>query len=87
MFGCLNHPVTDPILKVGRKNDFRRLMMPSISMCYGILIKMFYEDHAPLHLHEEYGKYELFRHFTKQKTAPHFGALFVYTNVYNMNRF
>ena len=33
--------------------------MPTISMFYGILIKMFFDDHAPLHFHAEYGEYEL----------------------------
>lgn len=33
--------------------------MPTISMFYGILIKMFYDDHAPPHFHAEYAEYEL----------------------------
>lgn len=33
--------------------------MPTISMFYGILIKMFFDDHAPPHFHAEYGEYEL----------------------------
>jgi hypothetical protein len=33
--------------------------MPKISMFYGILIKMFFDDHAPPHFHAEYRDYEL----------------------------
>ncbi|MGL4497693.1 MAG: DUF4160 domain-containing protein, partial [Chroococcales cyanobacterium] len=33
--------------------------MPSISQFYGILIRMFYNDHAPPHFHAVYGEYEL----------------------------
>jgi len=29
--------------------------MPTISQFYGILIRMFYDDHAPPHLHAQYG--------------------------------
>ncbi len=29
--------------------------MPEISRFYGIVIKMFHNDHAPPHLHAEYG--------------------------------
>lgn len=31
--------------------------MPVISRFYGILIKMFFGDHAPPHFHAEYGEY------------------------------
>ena len=33
--------------------------MRRISIFYGILIKMFFDDHAPPHFHAEYGEYEL----------------------------
>lgn len=33
--------------------------MPVISQFYGILIRMFYNDHAPPHFHAVYGEYEL----------------------------
>ncbi|MDD5267811.1 MAG: DUF4160 domain-containing protein [Methylococcales bacterium] len=33
--------------------------MPTISMFYGIIIKMFFDDHALPHFHAEYGEYEL----------------------------
>lgn len=33
--------------------------MPTISMFYGILIKMFFDDHVPPHFHAEYGENEL----------------------------
>lgn len=29
--------------------------MPTISTFYGILIKMYFNDHAPAHFHAEYG--------------------------------
>lgn len=32
--------------------------MPEICRFYGIVIKMFYEDHLPPHFHAEYGEYE-----------------------------
>lgn len=31
--------------------------MPVVSSFYGILIKMFFSDHAPLHFHAEYGEH------------------------------
>jgi hypothetical protein len=31
--------------------------MPTISMFYGILIRMYWNDHAPPHFHVEYGEY------------------------------
>ena len=33
--------------------------MPVIAQFYGILIRMFYNDHAPAHFHALYGEYEL----------------------------
>ena len=33
--------------------------MPEISRFYGIVIKMYYNDHAPPHLHAEYGSAEM----------------------------
>lgn len=32
--------------------------MPEISRFYGIVIKMFYDDHPPPHFHAEYGSYK-----------------------------
>ena len=32
--------------------------MPTISSFYGILIRMFYNDHAPPHFHARYGGFE-----------------------------
>jgi hypothetical protein len=32
--------------------------MPTISTFYGILIQMFWRDHAPPHFHALYGEYE-----------------------------
>lgn len=33
--------------------------MPTISMFYGILIQMFFNDHAPPHFHALYAEYEV----------------------------
>jgi hypothetical protein len=33
--------------------------MPTISRFYGIIIRMFYDDHMPPHFHAAYGEYEL----------------------------
>jgi hypothetical protein len=33
--------------------------MPEISRFYGIVIKMYHADHAPPHLHAEYGSSEM----------------------------
>ncbi|MBI3538390.1 MAG: DUF4160 domain-containing protein [Chloroflexi bacterium] len=32
--------------------------MPQISEFLGIVIKMYFNDHAPAHFHAEYGEYE-----------------------------
>jgi hypothetical protein len=32
--------------------------MPTISIFYGVLIRMFFNDHAPPHFHARYGKFE-----------------------------
>ena len=32
--------------------------MPTISTFYGILIRMFFNDHAPAHFHARYGEFE-----------------------------
>ncbi len=33
--------------------------MPTISFFYGIMIQMFWKDHAPPHFHARYGKYKV----------------------------
>jgi hypothetical protein len=33
--------------------------MPEISRFLGIVIRMFYRDHAPPHFHAEYGEFEI----------------------------
>ena len=33
--------------------------MPEISRFYGLVIKIFYDDHNPPHFHAEYGEYEV----------------------------
>ena len=32
--------------------------MPTISMFYGILIQMFWDEHAPPHFHATYGEFK-----------------------------
>jgi len=32
--------------------------MPTISIFYGIIIRMFFEEHAPPHFHAQYGEYK-----------------------------
>ena len=32
--------------------------MPTISMFYGIIIRMFFDEHAPPHFHAEYGEFK-----------------------------
>ena len=32
--------------------------MPTISIFFGIVIRMFYSDHAPPHFHAQYGEYK-----------------------------
>jgi hypothetical protein len=38
--------------------------MPTISMFYGIIIQMFWDDHAPPHFHALYGEYEVLINIT-----------------------
>lgn len=33
--------------------------MPELARFYGIIIRMFHRDHAPPHLHAEFGEYEI----------------------------
>jgi hypothetical protein len=32
--------------------------MPTVSMFYGIIIRMFFDEHAPPHFHAEYGEFK-----------------------------
>ena len=32
--------------------------MPTLSVFYGIVIRMFYDDHAPPHFHAQYGEHK-----------------------------
>ena len=34
--------------------------MPTLSTFYGIVIRMYYSDHAPPHFHALYGEHEVF---------------------------
>jgi hypothetical protein len=38
-----------------KRGLFLILAMPEISRFFGIIIKMFFKDHAPPHFHVEYG--------------------------------
>jgi hypothetical protein len=38
--------------------DNKRFLMPTISEFYGIVIRMYFNDHAPPHFHVIYGEYE-----------------------------
>jgi len=40
--------------------------MPEISRFLGIVIRMFYEDHAPPHFHAEYGDYKVLIEITSR---------------------
>ncbi len=35
-----------------------RYALPTISTFYGIVIRMFYNDHAPPHFHVQYGEFQ-----------------------------
>lgn len=37
--------------------------MPTISMFYGILVRMYYDDHQPPHFHAFYGDYKAIFNF------------------------
>jgi Domain of unknown function (DUF4160) len=39
------------------KNIFLNLNVPEVSRFYGIIIRMFFNDHAPPHFHAVYGNY------------------------------
>lgn len=32
--------------------------MPTISIFYGIIVRMFYDEHAPPHFHAQYGEFK-----------------------------
>jgi hypothetical protein len=38
--------------------------MPEISRFYGLVIKIFFDDHNPPHFHAEYGEYEVLINIT-----------------------
>ena len=38
--------------------------MPEVSHFYGIVIKMYFNEHLPPHFHAEYGEYEALIHIT-----------------------
>lgn len=35
------------------------VLMPEVSRFYGLVIKIFYDDHNPPHFHAEYGEYRV----------------------------
>jgi hypothetical protein len=40
------------------KPAIKELKMPTISIFFGIYIRMFFDDHMPPHFHAEYGEYK-----------------------------
>lgn len=46
--------------------------MPEISRFLGIIIRMYYRDHAPPHFHAEYGEYEVTVEITTGVVTGHF---------------
>jgi hypothetical protein len=42
--------------------------MPTISMFYGIIIRMFVQEHQPPHFHATYGEFEATFNFDGEKT-------------------
>jgi hypothetical protein len=52
--------------------------MPEISRFFGIVIRMFYNDHAPPHFHAEYGEHEVLLEIETLNVyagQPHIGML------------
>ena len=39
-------------------NDKIRITMPQISQFFGIIIRMFYDEHNPPHFHAQYGEFD-----------------------------
>ena len=39
--------------------------MPEVSRFYGIVVRIFYDDHNPPHLHAEYGEHEVLVNITR----------------------
>jgi hypothetical protein len=54
MSRCLSFGVD---LVYGEQSLFLQFAMPTISMFYGILIQMFWDEHAPPHFHATYGEF------------------------------
>lgn len=46
------------LLFVYTNKSIRLQLMPTISMFYGIIIAMYYNDHNPPHIHAKYNEYE-----------------------------
>lgn len=44
--------------KYAEQDSFRSPQMPEISRFYGIVIRMFFREHAPPHFHASYGEEE-----------------------------
>ena len=51
----LTDPTLTRILRLVVASATRARFMPTISQFYGIVIRMFYDDHAPPHFHAQYG--------------------------------
>ena len=41
--------------------------MPEVSRFYGIVVKIFYDDHHSLHFHAEYGEHEALVNINRAK--------------------
>jgi hypothetical protein len=63
------------------------LVMPEISRFLGIVIRMFYRDHAPPHFHAEYGEHEITVEIETGEVNGHFprralGAVLEWTELH-----
>jgi hypothetical protein len=47
--------------------------MPTISVFYGIMIQMFWDDHAPPHFHALYAEHEVLIDIATLKISPGVG--------------
>jgi hypothetical protein len=43
--------------------------MPEVSRFYGIVVRLFYDDHNPPHFHAEYGEHEALMNITRSPSS------------------
>ena len=55
---CVAESVNRGVAFGSRNRDAQELRMPRISQFYGIVVYMYYRDHAPPQFHAIYGEYE-----------------------------